>query len=129
MAAIPKLESTTPSVSPPAQVMLPALTQNEMPAVASVGNLPAPVALSTGEAGAPFPNANWGLDAVGAAGMPVGPGGLVGGVSVAPIQSSAGKVRPIKWVIVFGCVTLGISGCLHFGGRSKISKQSDRRTT
>jgi hypothetical protein len=105
-AAPAKLETTTPSVSPPAQLAPQVSTQNEMPAMGSAHAAPAPADPSDLANAPAFPNPNWGVDAVGA-GAPLASVGA-GIVTAAKAQSASPQVRPIGKVVGLGILTLGI---------------------
>ena len=93
VAVAAKLESTTPSAGPPAQISPAVRTQNEL------GDVPNAAA---------FPKADWAIEAVGAAGADPITGTSGGAAPVAAVLGSSGKVRPIGRVVALGIVTFGI---------------------
>lgn len=107
-AAAPKLESTTPSASPPAQASPPVPEPSNMPAIGTADTTPAPADIGGAAPAVAFPRSDWGLEAVGATGTPVGPNGLGNGTLAVAVQGRAGKVRSIGLVVGLGIVTFGI---------------------
>ena len=99
-AVAPKLESTTPSVSPPDPSIPPVVAKSEMAAVGTADTTPAPADTNNKAPAVAFPSSNWGIEAVGSAGAPIGP-------SLA-VQTRVGKIRPIGLVVALGIITLGI---------------------
>ncbi len=100
-----KLETTTPSVSPPAQLAPQVSTQNEMPAMGSADTAPAPADPSDLANAPAFPKQDWGAEALGA-GAPLASVGA-GIVTSAKAQTNP-QVRPIGKVVGLGILTFGI---------------------
>ena len=105
-AAAAKLESTTPSASPPGQLAQPIPTQNEMPAIVTADTTPAPPSPIDEVKAAAFPKSDWGIEAVGAGGLTAS--AAAGAASAITTPASGPKLRPIGLVVALGIVTFGI---------------------
>ena len=77
-----------------------------MPAIVTADTTPAPPNPSGDAKAAAFPKSDWGIEAVGAGGLPARP--AVGVAPVPTTQSSSAKVRSIGLVVALGIVTIGI---------------------